>query len=380
MRRTCFILPIVAGCMLAGLSARAAYLEEDEATAPVERIIVLPPPPPPPIAPDNPLTKAVRRISVLPGHTYKGLTVFPLETSHVSDRTDYASVDEALREGLLVITEKGTGSVPVLLAENKGDRPILMLAGEILAGGKQNRILKEDVLLPRRSGRVELPVLCVERGRWSGRGSVFSTNPGTAAVNVRAAAQAGMAQERIWSGVSYYQTRLNVTSPTADLQAIQDSDQVREALAGYKEAFRKTCPRRAVGMVVARHGRIVGAEIFCNPAVFRKHRDRLLESYAVDCFAAQKRPNMEEPTRRRPRVDRKDAERFLRRTLRAEYEWRGTPGVGRLLAVHGTGINGLSLVYRKALVHAGLFAQDAVIIQPMPMRRPPGILQREEAD
>ncbi len=378
MKWFALIIAVLVGCVVAGAAGHAAYLEGEKAAEPVAApappiVRVVPPPRP---VPDNPLTRTLRRISVLPGHTYKGLTIWPLEIAEVSDPTDYLSTGEALEEELLVVTEKGDGSVPVLLAENRGGRPILMLAGEIVAGGKQNRILKEDVLLPRRSGKVELPVLCVERGRWSGRGAKFGANPGTAALKVRAGAQMGMAQQEIWNSVSHYQQSFNVDSRTGDLLTVQSSVEVRKAVDEYRAGFRKHWRPAGVGMIVARYGRIVGADIFCNHAVFRKHRDRLLESYAVDCYAWRS----ESGRRRHVAPDREAAQRFLRRMLRAEYQWRGTPGIGRLLAVQGAGIDGQALVHRDVALHAGLFARDAIIIQPVPMPRVPRIQQQLQMD
>jgi len=379
MERTLLVIALALGCAVAAPAGLAAYLEGEEPGPDVPQQLIRPLPvvPPPVPVPHNALTQAVHRISVLRGHTYKGLTVFPLEMSRVTDRTEYLSVEESLREGLLVITEKGGGSVPSLLAENKADRPILMLAGEIMSGGKQNRILKEDVLLPARSGWVELPVYCVEHGRWSGRGMSFGKSSAVAALNVRAIAQAGAPQQQVWNNVSYYQVNLHVDSGTGDLQTVQGSGEVREAVDEYKDAFRERWPRRAIGMVVARHGRIVGAEIFCNPAVFRKHRDRLLESYAVDCYTARRMEDRER--RRHASADTDDAERFLRHAFRAEYEWRGTPGLGRLLSARGAGFDGLSLVHRKALVHAALFAHEGIVVHPVPIA-PPGIRRRAQSE
>jgi len=119
-------------------------------------------------------------------------------------------------------------------------------------------------------------------------------------------------------------------------------------------------------MVVARHGRIVGADIFCNAAVFREHRDRLLDSYALDCYVRGEESGR--PHRRRPDVD--DAERFLRQTLRAQYSWHDTPGQGRMLSVHAPGLSGSALVLHGAALHAALFPRDAVIIRPMPTPQP----------
>ena len=386
MLRTLLIAILASACVALCAAARGAYLDEGDGTEtrppkhriprppvrrpppPVQRPV--PPPRPLPSVPSNPLTQAVRRLSVAEPYTHKGLTIFPLEAPRVDDSTDYLSLEEALDRDDLAIREKGSGAVPVLLARNTGSRLILMLSGEIVAGGRQNRVLRDDVLLGRHSGWVELPVLCIERGRWHGRDEAFAKSSSLAAVGVRARVQAGVPQSEVWDGVSYYQSTLSAPSATEDLQAVQDSPEVQEAADEYVKAFHKRWPRQTVGMVVARHGRIIAADIFCNAEVFQKHRDRILRSYAVDCYAMSKHAPEEGPHRPAVMPGPRDAERFLERALGAHYDWRGTPGEGELLNVSGAGLSGMGLVYRGALLHASLFAQDEVIILPRPAPGP----------
>ncbi len=365
MRRILIVAAIVAAGLAASVALEASYLEEDEAAGEdVERLV----PPPRPV-PGNPLTDLIQRISVRPAYTYKGLTVFLLETPRVTDPTDYMTMTEALERETLSITEKGGGSVPVLLARNTGRRPVLMLAGEIVVGGKQNRTLRDDVLLPPRSDQVELPVYCVEQGRWTGASMEFGTKSALAAPNVRAGAVQKRPQAEIWASVSDYNASLGVQTASGDLQTALDSERVKEAQAEYREAFGKHWRPRAVGMVIARWGRIVAADVFCNPGVFRKHRDRLLDSYVVDCIAFRR--DAEEPDERMPRAvpSPDDAARFLRRALRAEFEWRSTPGSGRLLDFSGRGISGAALVQKEHVLHACLLPDEVapVIREPRPL-------------
>ena len=346
--------------------AHASYLEDPEDAPPPPRSDILPQPRP---LPDNALTKLIERIIVHPGHTRNGLTVYPLTLPKVIDETDYLSLEEALRLKDLIITEKDRESVPTLLAQNVGKRYVLLLGGDLLAGGKQNRTLRTDVLLPPESGKVELPVYCVERGRWRGRRSSFEHNPALAAPMIRADAQADKSQEEIWSAVSGYATTLGISSETEDLTAVLDSPEVQRAVADVRNALSKSLPRRTVGLVVAHYGRIVGADVFANPAVFQKHRDRLLGSYALDCCVRRVQPPRLDKEMIALSLDPRHAERFLRRVLHADHAWLPTPGAGRLLRVTSPSLNGMALVRRDTVVvHAGLFPQD--LIRPLPQPRP----------
>ena len=351
-------LILLAGLALASAALHASYLEEPAEARPAPPVRVIPEPP------DDPLTQAIRRLDIERPHHYKGLTVFALTARKVADDTGYLSLSDALAEELVVITEKGSGSVPRLLAENRSSRFVLMLAGEVVTGGKQNRTLQQDLLLPPKSGRVELPVFCVEQRRWSGPEGEFRKSPSVAALGVRNAAQAGKSQDAVWGNVRSYQEQLRVDSSTADLQDVNEAPDVQRAVRDYVGALKPYWPRDAVGMVVARQGRIVGADFCCSPALFREHRDRLLESYALDCYALRTTP-------RGPIVGTPPelARRFLERAMHARHTWTATPGAGRLMRVSGHDVTGLALVRKDAVLHAGLFPQEPVI-RPVPIERP----------
>jgi hypothetical protein len=379
------MLMIGAACLAWAATVRSAYLEGDGEADRQPAQVTSPEPVEPPETvirplPQNPLVRTVRRLRVREPHSYRGLAVFQLDLARVDDRTDYDSVDEAMRRGRLSIREKGDGSVPVLMARNEGRRAVLMLAGEILLGGKQNRVLQRDLLLPDHSDWIELPVYCVERGRWRGHSRTFAESSQVAGANVRAMAVAQVDQAQVWSGVAAYQERFGVPAATGDLQTVQESPEVREAVAAYRREFRLHWRRQTVGMVVARYGQIVGADIFCNADVFRKHRDRILDSYAVDCYSVLREHERSDPGRLIPRSppSRRDAERFLQRVYEAEFSNLDTPGLGGLMEVRHNDLRGLVLSRGDAVLHAGLFAAPEFIplplgpqpVLPAPMPRP----------
>jgi hypothetical protein len=59
-----------------------------------------------------------------------------------------------------------------------------LLAGEIVTGGKQDRIIGKDRLVPAESDPVDLSVFCVEPGRWVERSSKFNA-PGANNIRVQ---------------------------------------------------------------------------------------------------------------------------------------------------------------------------------------------------
>jgi NitT/TauT family transport system ATP-binding protein len=62
--------------------------------------------------------------------------VFWLQAKEAPAALDVSTLDEARAKGALVITERDQATVPELLVDNRGKSAVLMLAGEILIGGK----------------------------------------------------------------------------------------------------------------------------------------------------------------------------------------------------------------------------------------------------
>src|SRR6476660_9231877 len=78
------------------------------------------------------------------------------------------TLQEALAKGQVQVVE--TGRVNELQIENTGSEQVFIQAGDIVKGGKQDRVLTVSLLLPANSGRVPIASFCVEQGRWTARG------------------------------------------------------------------------------------------------------------------------------------------------------------------------------------------------------------------
>jgi hypothetical protein len=129
--------------------------------------------------------------------------------------------------GQVAVTERDQATVPGVVIDNRGRVHVLLLAGEILLGGKQNRIVAEDVLVPPLSGPLMLPVYCVEQGRWAGSAQAFTTRDSFAAPGLRARMLARSDQRDVWAEVDRYAEQAAALSPTGSYQAIHDQGEVQ---------------------------------------------------------------------------------------------------------------------------------------------------------
>jgi hypothetical protein len=211
------------------------------------------------------------------------------------------TLDEALAAKRAVVHE--TGDVNELAVENlSSDKWIYVQSGEIVMGGKQDRVLSVDLVLPPRSGSVPISVFCVEQGRWSGRGEETATEfesagKMAASKDLKLAAKAARSQPDVWNQVAKAQEKLStVLGQSVAAAASPSSFQLtleNERLAAASDAYFKALApvidshADAIGYVFAINGKINSADVYGQPALFRKLWPRLIEASATEAVAEQ---------------------------------------------------------------------------------------------
>jgi hypothetical protein len=202
---------------------------------------------------------------------------------------NYKLLSQALADGTLTIQEVDAGgSVPVLKAHNKGTVEVLAMAGDVVNGGKQDRVVTQDVLIPPSKEPQPISVNCVERSRWAadGQGLSFSY-AGRAESGLSKTVQVDKDQGSTWSKVAELNSSRGQAPSTGTYQASLDDGQIRAKLDASLQQLRPVADPKAVGVVVALQGALQTAEIYDNPALFQSSRDALLRSLVLDALARQ---------------------------------------------------------------------------------------------
>jgi hypothetical protein len=254
------------------------------------------------------------------------LTVFPVVASKSHDTDEFITLDEGLRSGEVIVTEAGSirpmvrrpqavpapyydgAQVNKLMLVNNSKRPLLLLAGEIVTGGKQDRIIGKDRLVPAESDPIDLGVFCVEPGRWVGASSNFTAPPpgvvgGLVAPSVRSRAMADRDQAKVWSEVRKAQNEVVAQMPagateTVEVQAtssyakVIDNKAVQRQLdsiarpieKSYESVIKQLRDQNAVGVVVAVNGEIIWVDIFASTDLLQKYWPKLVRSYAAEAI------------------------------------------------------------------------------------------------
>jgi hypothetical protein len=215
--------------------------------------------------------------------TFRQLAVFPVvQTSAPADRPQYLTLSDGIARKLVTVSELGQGGqVNTLMVYNASDRPLLMLGGEVVLGGQQDRILGRDTIVPAHE-HVEVQVFCVEHGRWSGARQ-FSAAEGMADTKIRMRAKYHRDQSAVWAEVAKKNSAHGVAPATGTYRNLAAGTEGKRALDPYRAAVGGALSRlpeaaRVVGVVAAVNGRVTSVELFDRPELFAAYRDKLLDS------------------------------------------------------------------------------------------------------
>jgi len=324
--------------------------------------------------------------------TYENISIFPVISSVSRDTSAFVTLDEGLSSGEVIVREQGSDgmarsrgvalpqynsspSVNQLVLINRGKRPVVLLAGELVSGGKQDRIIAKDRIVAPGSDPLPLDVFCVEHGRWSS-GLQFSAANTMVHPSVREQAAVNQSQTEVWDSVRKGTTS-NVTAapsaapriearelndvvasaPTQSYSKIYQHSRVGVSVDDFVDEVQRRFARatsggkgeRIVGVVVAYGGEVAWSDIFASSDLFHHYWTKLLRSYAVEALA---RPTFREV------ASRDDADEFLRR-LRGREQVESEPGVyrwseiteGRLTQIELEALEPKPMTLHRLLLH-----------------------------
>ncbi len=230
-------------------------------------------------------------------YEYENLTVFFLHGQDLIAAEDLVPLGPALEDGNVIVHE--TGNVQELTIENISDRPVFIHAGDIVKGGRQDRVIRVDVILKPHSGKRPISSFCVEHGRWSQRGDEnageFESSPNMIATkDLKIAAKVEESQSEVWSKVSNAQealaynvgTQVKGSSPSS-LQLTLENDKIKETTRGYIDAITSELENydNVIGYVFAINGEINSADIYRSHDLFARLWPKLIEACAIEAVS-----------------------------------------------------------------------------------------------
>lgn len=333
---------------------------------------------------------------VLAPITHGNLAIFPVVGGHQYDTGSLLTLDEGIHSGAVVVTETGAlqglvrRGVPMrhredaevnrLVLVNNSDRPLLLLAGEVVTGGKQDRVIGADRLVPANSGPIDLSVFCVEPGRWVAQSEHFGSMKSLMAQpSVRLPAMAAGNQQQVWdqvaaardAAVALVPRAAPVGGPTTSYARTMQAPDVQKGIdtvAGDYEGILKELRKvDAKGVVVAINGKITWADVFASDALLQKYWQKLIRSYAAEAMTNVKQNSL---------PDQKMAQEFIDQ-LGGSHEVSETePGVFRRVEISGNGYRVFTLTAllpkSEFEVHLAKMSYEQQLMIPF---APPGIVR-----
>jgi hypothetical protein len=278
-------------------------------------IAVASPPKPGP----KPAAAPAKALTVGKPVTRGNMIVFPVyapERPKVSSA--YLTLEEALRQKLLVVKELPSAEVNRVSITNDAEKPVYLMAGDIILGGQQDRTVARDTIVSRGAKDFAVEVFCVEHGRWEG-GQHFSGGE-IASASLRREAQVTKQQQKVWEKVAMEVSATKAETPSGTYRAVAGNKASQKEIDAYVAAVTAPLAKdaRATGVVVAINGTVTAADVFADHALFTKQLPKILKSYALDATQEQaawaKLPRKPQPTPAQAVALLTDAERGQGRT------------------------------------------------------------------
>jgi ARG and Rhodanese-Phosphatase-superfamily-associated Protein domain len=286
-----------------------------------------------------------------------GLLVFPLSSAGDPRAARYLPGPDALDTGVASVHELVPPQVPSLEVRNSTDIPVLLIEGECLLGGDQNRTLNVSVLCPPLSATI-VPVSCVEAGRWGGC-RMMATSRQQSPGNLRRSKTRSIVeqgeddtgnrsarrsdQQQIWDEVDRYSERHAAASPTCALADIQNQAQPR--INELAQTLRLNPGQTGAAYSIG--GRVVGLDLFDRASTCKRYLPGIVGGYMLD--------SLDEPPEE---VSIADVERFLSILDNSERDELPGVGLGVEIRFSSDSIIGIGVALDECLVHLAAFANE----------------------
>ena len=253
----------------------------------------------PPVIPPENIDPPARVANVSGPYIHKNLTVYLVHGDNALNGKTPLTLEEAMDRKLVRVHE--TSDVNELEIENiSRTDEVFVQAGDIVKGGKQDRVLAVDLIVPAQSGRMPISSFCVEHGRWTARGNeptaeFKSAKEMVPSKGLKVAAMHSNSQTAVWDNVEQAQNKLSSAANTnvassvsrSSLQLSLENEKVRANAEDYIDALRKIVDGKddVIGFVFALNGELNSGDTYGSTELFLKLWPKLLKAASIEAVA-----------------------------------------------------------------------------------------------
>lgn len=238
------------------------------------------------------LTYETLQVDYDSAHTFKNLKIIPVRLKGGGSnggREAMISLGHGINTGTVIVTERGTAAtenVHWLRINNNSGMPLYIGSGEVVMGGRQDRMITRDtVLLPSEKDQY-VQVMCVEEGRWSNKVKKFVYN-NYANTALRKVLGTTNNQVLVWKEINKQLGENNFHSTSLAYLAQRHDKKMLIPQNEYQQYFHNKFfseDTTVVGIVCVSGDRIIGCDIYAGKGLFEASLDALLAGYIEEAI------------------------------------------------------------------------------------------------
>lgn len=285
-------------------------------------------------------------IELLGAQSHENMAIIPLKTP-VNYSLDLLSLKKGFELGLVEVKECETSTVNTLIVENKSVSPLVLIDGEEIVGGDQNRIVSATTIIaPQSSSKIS--VNCSEKGRWGFKSnfkqSEYIANYNTRRQKAYASRSHINVQASVWDSIDCLEENIAHASPTQAMSESYDSRKIDHEK--FISAFHAVDGQTGVLIII--DGEIKGFELFLNSEIYREYHEKIIRSYLIDSEIknTQFAINMDE------------ASLVIENARNSSYDKKETEGLEDCFEFENEAGLGLLYTYENEVIHWSYFKKE----------------------
>ena len=286
-------------------------------------------------------------IELLSPQSHEHMAIIPLKTEP-NYKLDILTLKKGFELDLVEVKECKQSTVNTLIVKNRSISPLLLIDGEEVVGGDQNRIVNSTILVPPQS-QCNISVSCTEQGRWGYKSefksSVHIADYNTRRAKLRAHRYKRPVQSEVWSSIRNLEASVDHSSPTVAMAESYDSQRANheEFLNAFNVVEGQT------GVLIIINGEIKGFEVFLNPEIYSHFHEKIIKSYLIDSKAENTTFTINVDEARLVIENAKDStfEDKMSNGLEKSYEFENSTGFGNLY------------IFEQEILHWSYFKKDS---------------------
>ena len=284
-------------------------------------------------------------IEMLQPQVHENITIIPLKTERIY--IDLLTLKKGLELGLVEVKECDTSQVNTVIVKNHSVTPLILIDGEEIIGGDQNRIVNSTILIDAES-EMKIPVSCSEKHRWAFKSefkqSDYIANYKTRRAKEYASRVSSSFQDVIWSSIDSLEMEQDFASPTSAMDGSYENIKAahNQIIKQFKIIDGQT------GVLIMVDGQITGFELFLNSEIYREFHEKILKSYLIDSKIKNTQFTINIET----------AQEVIDNACDSSFEKKNSSGIESAYAFENEAGLGTLYLFKDKIVHWSYFKKD----------------------